>query len=71
MEGAHKGKEMTNMVDYAAARSAEVGRCSLGQNRPYNFGLDSVDRWSQVFLLSALQGVLNVTIYFIFCFAQI
>jgi hypothetical protein len=35
------------MESYQAARRAEVGRCSLGQDRPYNFGLDSVDQWAK------------------------
>jgi hypothetical protein len=55
------------MEAYQAARRAEVGRCSLGQDRPYNFGLDSVDQWAKVrihkpllFILYSLKLILNI-----------
>jgi hypothetical protein len=52
------------MEAYEAARRAEVGRCSLGQDRPYNFGLDSVDQWAkvriqQVFLIYLFKKLNN------------
>lgn len=50
----------TNMTDYDAARRAEAGRYDLHQDRPYNFGLDIVDRWTKVEKRTSLFFLIEV-----------